>query len=96
MLRNGLQDSIPRAHIVHQEIPIRMKGDGAKRCRDRERSAIDFCSGGSGGHVLGVASRATDLPEQRPALPGQRGTRLRRIARGRFRSSNKTGEVIDI
>ena len=88
-------DAVARAHIVHQEVPIWMERDGAKRGGNRERSAIDFCSGRSGNHGLGVARRTTNLLEQRPTLPGQRGARLRCIARGRFRSSNRAREVIN-
>src|ERR1700683_3557160 len=46
LFRNRLQNSVASANIVHQKIPVRMECDGAERGRNRERSAINFCSGG--------------------------------------------------
>ena len=40
----GLQDTVAGAHIVHQEIAIRVQGDRAQRGGNGKRAAINFCS----------------------------------------------------
>jgi hypothetical protein len=47
VLSGGRQDSVACTDVVHQEIPVGMKGDGPQRGWDRERSSIDLGSGGA-------------------------------------------------
>src|SRR5580692_9128052 len=96
VLRNRLQNSVARANVMHQEVSVRMKCDRAECGRNRERSTIDFRSSWSGRHVLGVASLAPDLLEQLQASVRRSGARDLSIARGRFRSSHKPGEVVNV
>src|SRR5271166_3454284 len=39
VLASGLQDSVAGAHVVHEEVAVRMQGDGAERGRNREGAA---------------------------------------------------------
>jgi hypothetical protein len=91
-----LQDSIAGTHVVHEEISIRMQREGSERRYNRKHAAVDFCSGGSSGQCLDVASRTADFVEKTEALVCSRTVGELRITRWRFRCANKAGEAIDI
>src|SRR4030095_13498847 len=86
VLARSLQDSVAGAHIVHQEIAVRVQGDGAERGGNRKRSAIDLCSRGSGGKCFGMADCTADFAKQAEALFCFRAVGDLRIARPRLGS----------
>src|SRR5690348_7407560 len=96
VLARGLQDSVAGSHIVHQEIAVWVKGDGAERGGNRKRAAIDLCSRWSGGYCFDVADRTTDFAEQAEAPFCVRAVGELRIARRRLGSANEAGEVVSV
>ena len=63
VLPRRLQDSVAGAHVVHQEIAIRVQCEGPERGWNRKRATVDFCSCRSGGQCLDVASRTANFFE---------------------------------
>src|SRR4029077_5832145 len=89
VLAGGLQDSVARAHVVHQEIAVGIKGHGAEGRWNREGAAVDLGSRGSGGHCLDVTRCTPDLLEQGEAFLRSGAARELCIARGGFRGANE-------
>lgn len=89
VLASGLQDSVAGAHVVHQEIAVRVKGNGAERGGNRKRSTINFCSRGRTRQCFDVARCTADFVEQAEALLCSRAASELRISRGRLGSANK-------
>src|ERR1700720_1582605 len=96
VLAGGLQDSVARAHVVHQEIAVRIKGHGAEGRWNREGAAVDLGSRGSGGHCLDVTRCTTDLLKQSEAFLRSRAAGELCIAGGSFRGANEAGEAINV
>src|SRR3989440_9479879 len=60
---HGLQDSIAGADVVHEEIAVRIRGDGAERGWNCVSSAVDLCTGRSAGEGWDMADGASDFVE---------------------------------
>src|SRR5215469_391013 len=96
MFADGLKDSVAGAHVVHQEIAVRVQSNGAKRSGNREGSAVNLCSCGSSGQRLDVTGRTPNLVKQVETLPRRRAAGELRIARRRLGGTDETREMIDI
>src|SRR5438309_2316932 len=58
---HGLQDSVAGADVVHEEIAVGIRGDGAKSGGNRVSSTVDLCSGRSAGEGWDMTDGAPDL-----------------------------------
>ena len=91
-----LDDAVSGAHIVQQEVTVRMD-DLISQCRGYgERSAIDDRAGRSGHDPRDVADVAADLAEE--LLTGLRSRRGRQssVARRRFASTHEASKRVDV